>query len=234
MAIYPGDIISHAEMCLEEGISLQKGMNFRIKGGTTVILMSLRKGAPYADRVEDDGEILIYEGHDVPRNLARDPKSVDQPDYTPRGTLTENGKFFQAAMKYKDGIAPPELIKVYEKIKDGIWAYNGLFELIDSWIENSHGRNVFKFKLHITNKTIDQKEKRSIELKDLDHNRMIPTSVKLEVWKRDKGRCVQCDSTDNLHFDHILPYSKGGTSLKAENIQLLCARHNLQKHAKIQ
>ena len=234
MAIYPGDIVSHAEMCIEEGVSLQKGMNFRIKGGTTVILMSLRRGAPYADRLENDGEILIYEGHDIPRNLAKNPKSVDQPDYTPRRTLTENGKFFQAAAKYKDGKESAELVKVYEKIKDGIWAYNGVFELIDAWIEKSEGRNVFKFKLHVTDKTIDQKEKREIELKDLDHNRIIPTSVKLDVWKRDKGQCVQCGSKDNLHFDHILPYSLGGTSLKSENIQLLCARHNLQKHAHIQ
>lgn len=234
MPIYPGDIISHAEMCLEEGISLQKGMNFRVKGGPTVILMSTRKGAPYADRVEEEGQILIYEGHDVPRNLARDPKSVDQPDYTPKGTLTENGKFFKAAMKYKDGNDHPELVKVYEKIKDGIWVYNGVFELVDAWIEKSENRNVFKFKLHVTDKTIDQKEKRAIELKDLDHNRMIPTSVKLEVWKRDKGQCVQCGSKDNLHFDHILPYSKGGTSLKVENIQLLCARHNLKKRDKIE
>jgi hypothetical protein len=234
MPIYPGDIISHAEMCIEEDVSLQKGMNFRIKGGSTVILMSTRKGAPYADRVEGNGEILIYEGHDVPKNLAQDPKSVDQPDYSPRGTLTENGKFFQAAINFKDGIQPAELIKVYEKIKDGIWSYNGVFELIDAWIEKTDNRNVFKFKLHITDKTIDDKEKRTIELGDLDHNRIIPTSVKLEVWKRDKGQCVECGSEDNLHFDHILPYSKGGTSLKAANIQLLCARHNLQKHDKIQ
>lgn len=234
MALYPGDIISHAEMCIEEGVSLQKGMNYKIRGGNTVILMSVRKGAPYADRVEENGEILIYEGHDVPRNLARNPKSVDQPDYTPRGSLTENGKFFKAAMAYKDTIQPAELIKVYEKIKDGIWVYNGVFELIDSWIEESDGRNVFKFKLHVTDKTIDQKEKRTVELKDLDHNRMIPTSVKLEVWKRDKGKCIECGSSDNLHFDHILPFAKGGTSLKAENIQLLCARHNLQKSDKIQ
>jgi hypothetical protein len=110
MAIHPGDIISHAEMCIEEGVSLQKGMNFRIKGGTTVILMSLRIGAPYADQVEDNGETLIYEGHDIPRNLAKVPKSANQPDYTPRGTLTENGKFFQAAMKYKDKKEPAELI----------------------------------------------------------------------------------------------------------------------------
>ena len=178
--------------------------------------------------------MLIYEGHDVPRNLARDPKSVNQPDYTPKGSLTENGKFFKAAIKYKDGEQQAELVKVYEKIKDGIWVFNGVFELIDAWIAKTENRNVFKFKLQVTDKTIDQKEKRAIELKDLDHNRMIPTSVKLEVWKRDKGQCIQCGSKDNLHFDHILPYSKGGTSLKSENIQLLCARHNLEKRDKIQ
>lgn len=233
MAILPGDIISYNEMCLEEGVSLQKGMNFRIKSLTSVILMSVRKGAPYADKVEDNGEILIYEGHDLPKNLARYPKSVNQSDTTPKGTLTENGKFFQAAMNYKDEKESAELIKVYEKIKDGIWVFNGVFELVDSWIENSEGRNVFKFKLHITDNTIDQKHKRSIQIKDLAHNRMIPTSVKLEVWKRDQGKCVTCDSTDNLHFDHDLPFSKGGSSLTAANIKLLCARHNLQKSDKI-
>jgi len=232
--IQPGDVISHAEMCLEEGVSLQKGMNFRIKGGLTVILMSLRKGAPYADKVEENGEILIYEGHDLPKNLTRNPKSDDQPYYTPKGTLTENGKFFVVAEKFKKGIQQSELIKVYEKIKDGIWVYNGVFELIDAWMEKSECRNIFKFKLRVTDKTINQKTKREKKLIDIDHNRIIPTPVKLEVWKRDKGKCVQCGSIDNLHFDHILPFSKGGTSLKAENIQLLCARHNLQKRDKIQ
>lgn len=232
--IYPGDIISHAEMCIEEGVSLQRGMNFKLKGRSTVILMSLRKGAPYADRIEENGKILIYEGHDVPKNLAKYPKSVDQPMLTPTGKLTENGKFFESAQRFKKGLQEAELIKVYEKIKDGIWVFNGIFELQDAWIKKIEERKVFKFKLKITDKTVDQNEKRIIELKEIDHNRIIPTSVKLEVWKRDKGHCVECGSTDNLHFDHILPYSKGGTSLKAENIQLLCARHNLQKHDKIQ
>lgn len=230
--IKPGDIISHAQMCLEEGYSLQKGMNFRVKGGDTVILMSVRKGAPYSDKVEEDGSILIYEGHDVPRNINESPKTVDQPMLTPSGKLTENGKFYEAAIAHKEGKEEPELVKVYEKIKDGIWVFNGVFELIDAWKEKSNKRKVFKFKLKITDKTLSQKKVK--ELKVLDHNRMIPTEVKLEVWKRDKGRCVTCGSEDNLHFDHILPFSKGGTSLKVENIQLLCARHNLQKRDKIQ
>jgi hypothetical protein len=231
--IQPGDIVSYNEMCLNEGFSLQRGMNFQVNGGISIILMSLRKGAPYADRIEEDGNVLIYEGHDSPKNEADYPKLVNQPMTTPNGSLTQNGKFYTAAKRYKEKVCMPEKVKVYEKIKQGIWVYNGTFELIDSWIENLNNRDVFKFKLIVTNETIDQKRIYKNKLNKLDHNRMIPTSVKLEVWKRDKGRCVQCGSSDNLHFDHILPFSKGGTSLKADNIQLLCARHNLQKSDKI-
>ncbi|MFH1702449.1 MAG: HNH endonuclease [Nitrospirota bacterium] len=54
------------------------------------------------------------------------------------------------------------------------------------------------------------------------------------IWQRDKGKCKKCGSKDNLHFDHILPYSKGGSSLLAKNVQLLCARHNLEKRDKIE
>lgn len=220
-------------MCTAEGHSLQRGMNFRVGGKTSVILISLRKGAPYADRVEEDGKVLIYEGHDVPSNLADTPKKVNQEMYTPSGLLTQNGKFYRAAKDFKEGNSVTEFVKGYEKIKDGIWVYSGVFQLVDAWIEEIDKRNVFKFKLVTTDKTIQLKEERAKELKYVEHNRMIPTSVKLEVWKRDKGKCVQCGSTNNLHFDHILPFSKGGTSLKAENIQLLCARHNLQKSDRI-
>lgn len=37
---------------------------------------------------------------------------------------------------------------------------------------------------------------------------------------------------DNLHFDHDVPRSKGGSSITAANVKLLCARHNLQKSDK--
>jgi 5-methylcytosine-specific restriction endonuclease McrA len=53
------------------------------------------------------------------------------------------------------------------------------------------------------------------------------------VWQRDGGRCVVCGATDELHFDHDLPYSRGGTSIAEGNVQLMCARHNLEKGAKI-
>lgn len=230
--IKPGDIISYPEMCAIE-TTVQKGMNFRIGGNMSIFLMSVRKGAPYADKVENNGAILIYEGHDVPNNSNTDPKNQNQALTTIRGTLTENGKFFKAAQDFKEKGIGPELIKVYEKIKPGIWVYNGIFELKDAWEDNSSGRIVFKFRLEIKEnyKSVINVNEESEDY--LEHNRLIPSEVKREVWKRDKGKCITCGSSDNLHFDHIIPYSKGGTSLKAENIQLLCARHNLKKHNKI-
>lgn len=227
----PGDVISYLEMCKEEGVNLQRGMNYRLRRGFSVILMSVRSGAPYADKVEENGKVLIYEGHDVPQTKGGpNPKKVDQPMHNPGRGLTQNGLFYDAAHAYKDKKKDPELIKVYEKIRSGIWAYNGIFKLIDSWQENSNARKVFKFKLEM----VKGAQRSAVKQKDIDHDRLIPTSVKLEVWKRDKGKCVTCGSIDNLHFDHIIPYSKGGSSLVAENIQIMCARHNIDKKDKIE
>lgn len=179
-----GDVVSYLDMCREEGVNLQRGMNYRLKGRLSVILMSLRPGAPYADRIEENGKILIYEGHDIPSSKGGpEPKLVDQPELNPRGTFTQNGLFFKAALNYNQEKGEPELVKVYEKIKTGIWVYNGLFKLIDAWKEDSNARKVFKFKL----KLLDEADFSSNdERKDIDHNRLIPTSVKLQVWKRDR------------------------------------------------
>lgn len=230
--IKSGDVISYLDMCREEGVNLQRGMNFRLKGGMSVILMSLRVGAPYADRIEDDGRILIYEGHDRPAYRGGpNPKTVNQPYKNPGGSLAQNGLFYEAALNYKKGLSEPELVKVYEKIKSGIWVYNGQFSLVDSWKEEINLRIVFKFKLELIDEIITTKD---FHFEELDNSRVIPSQVKLAVWKRDKGRCVICGSQDNLHFDHVIPYAKGGSSLVSENIQILCARHNLEKRDKIQ
>ena len=219
-------------MCQREGVSLQRGMNFNLGGNHSVILMSVRPGAPYDDELQDGGSTLIYEGHNEPRRRdAPDPKTIDQPERTEYGRLTQNGLFHEASNEFKAGSRPPERVRVYEKIRPGIWSYNGVFHLVDSWQQTSGGREVFKFKLVAIEGDEDFSHP---PIRNAAPRRVIPTQVKLEVWARDKGKCVMCGATDELHFDHDLPFSKGGTSLVATNVQLLCARHNLQKHDRIE
>lgn len=229
----PGDVISFADMCNEENRMLQAGMHFHCGENYSILLMSKRPGAPYEDEVQENGRVLIYEGHDCPRSkVCPYPKQVDQPMNNRTGSLTQNGKFHEAAKLHKNHNKSADFVRVYEKLYDGIWVYNGVFRLVDAWLVESGGRKVFKFRLEIT----DQEPKLNCARMNsiIEHARLIPTHIKREVFKRDGGKCVYCGAADNLHFDHILPYSKGGTSIKAENIQLLCARHNLEKRDKIQ
>ena len=192
--------------------------------------MSTRKNAPYNDEIAADGRILIYEGHDSDKRHSQNPKQDDQPRFLPSGKLTENGKFEKAALDFKNNKREPEIVRVYEKIKDGIWSFNGVFKLMDSYQKQVEGRTVFKFILQLT----DEKIQGLKEVQELEaDSRLIPSDVKAQVWKRDKGQCVKCGNKEHLHFDHILPYSKGGTSRDVRNIQLLCAKHNLQKSDKI-
>jgi HNH endonuclease len=120
-------------------------------------------------------------------------------------------------------------VRVYEKIRNGIWSYNGMFDLVDCSVENSGRRDVFKFSLVLVYEEITK----LATLVQSEHRRVIPSGVKLEVWKRDGGKCVECGSHEHLHFDHVIPFSRGGASITAENVQLLCAKHNLEKHDQI-
>jgi hypothetical protein len=242
------EIISYPDMVQREGIALQKGMNFRVRGGAagySIILMNVRRGAPYQDQWHDESGpgphagMLEYEGHDAPRlrNCRIEPKSLDQPMTSPAGGLTANGKFFRAAMAAKSGTSQPEVVQVYEKIAAGIWCDRGRYLLVGAEIKSvpiERGsvdtRKVFRFYLRPT-ATPDVTTRE--DERELTTSRQIPTSVKVAVWKRDQGRCVQCGATDNLHFDHDVPFSKGGSSITPDNVRLLCARHNLEKSDKI-
>ena len=228
------DILSYREMCDAENIqTLQRGMNFRMNPSYSVILMSQRANAPYRDKVYEDGITIEYEGHDVPkRSYDHNPKAEDQPHKLPSGKLTQNGLFAQAVARFKSGYSPPELVKVYEKILPGVWSLKGYFELVDCKVVQDGSRKVFRYILQLSDRVdVGSSENQTISQV---HTRLIPSEVKKEVWKRDGGRCVMCGETKNLHFDHDLPFSKGGTSISAKNVRLLCMKHNLQKSARIE
>jgi hypothetical protein len=226
------DVISYREMCDAEHVqTLQRGMNFRMNPAYSVILMSQRPNAPYQDRINEDGITIEYEGHDVSkRTYDHNPKSEDQSDRLPGGRLAQNGLFIKAVQEFKEKKAPSELVKVYEKVFAGVWSLKGFFNLIDYRIIHDGKRNVFRYILRLSDGA-ETGDRQSVQSEPV---RLIPSEVKKEVWKRDQGRCVICGDSKNLHFDHDLPFSRGGTSLSAKNVRLLCMKHNLQKSAKIE
>lgn len=225
-------IFSYREMCDLEGIQvLQRGMNYQMKPNYSVILMSRRPNAPYPDKILPDELTIEYVGHDEPRtSYDFNPKLVNQPRITKYGKLTQNGLFVEAVDEYKQGKRKPELVKVYEKVLPGVWSLKGFFDLLNYKYESDGKRNIFIFTLRLNDKT----ELNDNSQAELQHNRLIPSEVKKEVWIRDGGKCVLCGSKINLHFDHDLPFSKGGTSLTAKNVRLLCMKCNLSKSDKIE
>lgn len=59
-------------------------------------------------------------------------------------------------------------------------------------------------------------------------SRYISATTKKIVFTRDGGICQCCGSSINLEYDHIIPFSCGGTSTPG-NIQLLCLKCNRSK-----
>lgn len=70
------------------------------------------------------------------------------------------------------------------------------------------------------------------ETKDLRNiSRSISRPTQFRVLKRENQVCRRCNlpvSDDDVHFDHIIPWSKGGSS-DEHNVQLLCSKCNRQK-----
>lgn len=221
------EILTYWEMCAREKGSLQRGMYYREPPGVSVVLMSRRPGAPYDDSLSDDGTELEYEGHDAKRKPGADPKSEDQPWSLPSGEPTENGKFAKAA---QESVGQQPLVRAYEKLRPGIWSDRGLFHLVRHEYTTVGTRKVFKFFMRLTDLPDVANAREDVK----EFRRVIPSWVKQVVYKRDKGRCVICTATDHLHFDHELPYSKGGAGLTPENVRILCARHNLEKGSRIE
>ena len=60
----------------------------------------------------------------------------------------------------------------------------------------------------------------------------IPDNVRVEVWRRDQGKCEKCGQREYLEYDHVVPITKGGSNT-ARNIELLCQNCNRERGNRI-
>ena len=84
-----------------------------------------------------------------------------------------------------------------------------------------------------TKKVETNNETTQNEIREFKHvtKRFPSERLKVQVLMRDGNKCKLCGimvTGDDIHFDHIKPWSKGGETV-LENIQVLCEAHNLAK-----
>ena len=114
--------------------------------------------------------------------------------------------------------------KPYEK-RFGTWrkALESFIEYINSSkdeIQETEENEQSERNSDATKIAIKHKTKRNISLR-----------LKVQVLMRDGNKCKLCGiavTGKDIHFDHIKPWSKGGETV-LENLQVLCAPHNLAK-----
>lgn len=112
---------------------------------------------------------------------------------------------------------PSDVNNEQKKIIDYTIAYKGFLK---SYVDNY--------------KPLDNKitEQENSTIYNRIHRDRILQDIMDAVWRRDEGKCVQCGSSENLEFDHIIPVSKGGANTY-RNIQLLCEKCNRKKSNRI-
>jgi len=112
------------------------------------------------------------------------------------------------------------------------WAFKGYIYEVDGFYSDEEARLLILEDFDKERKYFERlkaKFDKSTSATEDDYERpRIPESVRIEVWRRDGGKCVRCGSRERLEYDHIIPISKGGSNT-ARNIELLCEKCNRSK-----
>lgn len=201
-------ILSATELIAREGVNLQKGMNYRDRGGQLSVFLVLEHEGIFHDEWDFDSETYSFIGHDS--TTVEGGKLKDQVAMYSDGRLSDNGKFFRAANDFKDRMRDEPLqVQIYEKLDPGVWFDKGIFNLVDAKQANESGRKVFKFFLNPASNRAG-----SAESEEDYTERMLSADEKEKIWKREGGRCAVCTTETGLHF-----------AMNENKMRLLCENH---------
>lgn len=103
-------------------------------------------------------------------------------------------------------------------------------EIIENENDRIEKERIKKLSIEITDELIEQGLLSNTN--NILKREKIPQEVLDNVWNRDGGKCVNCGSQEKIEFDHIIPFSRGGSNTY-RNIQILCEKCNREKSDRI-
>lgn len=204
------------------------------QGSAALLQRKLKLGYNRASRLIDDLEMTGILGSFDGENA----RKVNIPNLHQLELFFQLGKIVNIRYNhFKENILPihEEFIssKVIEikKAKD-IEEENKLKEFLKQEILNKENEKLEKEKIKQLKNQVRKElieEGMIVGLIESDLKREpIPQDVLDKVWNRDGGKCVKCGSQEKIEFDHIIPFSKGGSNTY-RNLQILCEMCNRQK-----
>ncbi|WP_412176278.1 DNA translocase FtsK [Formosa sp. PL04] len=204
------------------------------QGSASLLQRKLKLGYNRAGRLIDELEMAGIVGP----FLGQKARTVNLPNINQLELFFQLGKIQNERFDhFKKNILPlhEELIstKVRELIKSQeIEQENELKEILKQEIldkENDKNEKEKRrqLKTQIRKELIEEGILSNLNESDLKRE-PIPQEVLDRVWNRDGGKCVKCGSQEKIEFDHIIPFSRGGSNTY-RNLQILCEQCNRGK-----
>lgn len=197
-------------------------------GSTSMIQRKFSIGYNRAERLMDQLEMVGIigpaEGSKPREVLIQDKNTLQMMLNFRRGLINKD-----FIIENKHAIKERVLFYQEQKAKEEEWARR---ELIDAEKERIKQEILEKRRIREIKKQAMAELREEGIIEEARTREPIPQEVQDAVWRRDGGRCVKCGSQENLEFDHIIPFSKGGSNT-IRNIQLLCEKCNRSKSNKI-
>jgi hypothetical protein len=182
--------------------------------------MKLMRGVPSVAKKIEEGKISLTQASDLQRafsqtDIKRDKAELLIEEVSGKSTRATQEILFEKLSLDKPktvSVTLPEyLVKKLERLRKEYGEDLNEVELIDAVVEDKLKKPTRPKQVKKAEQANNRKETRDPKKKSICANRAsryISVSVKKQVWKRDQGKCQQCESRTNLQYEHILPFAR--------------------------